>query len=199
VRCVEGDPALVDEQHAAAALERQRRPLLGDEHRRAELAGDVEDLDRSFRIELRGRLVQDEQLRLEREHRGEADALELAGRQGLRSALGETGGADLGERGVHPRPDLIRRGPDVLEAERDLVGNMPEDDLVLGILEEHGDCTREVGGPETPCVHARDDDATLEPPAVEMRDEAGKCAQERRLPGARRSEHGHDLARLERE
>ena len=98
-----------------------------------------------------------------------------------------------------PRPDLVRRRPDVLKAERDFVGDAPEDDLVLGVLKEHGDRAREIGRPEAPRVHAGDDDATLEPTAVEMRNETGERAQERRLARAGRAKHGHDLARLERE
>jgi hypothetical protein len=196
---VELDPPVRHEEHAVAPLERQGRPLLGDENRGAEPAGDVEDLDGSFWVELRRRLVEDEQLRFERKHGSETNPLELTGRKRLGAALGQALGANLRERGVRPRPDLIRRRPDVLEPEGNLVRDPPEYDLVLGILEERGDRAGEVGRPEAPRVHAGDDDTPLEPPAVEVRDEARERAEERRLAGAGRSEHRHDLARLERE
>ena len=100
---------------------------------------------------------------------------------------------------MHARPDLARRRADVLEPEGDLVLDAAEDDLVLGILEEGGDVAGEIGRPEAPGVLARDHDAALEPAAVEVRDEPRERAQERRLAGARRAEHRHDLARLDAE
>ena len=194
---VEPDPALVDEEHAVAALERQRGPLLREEDRRAELAGEVEELFGALRIELRGRLVEQEQRGLEGEHRGEAHSLELPGGQRLGSALGQPLAPNLGERGVHARPDLTRRRADVLEAEGDLVRDRPEDDLVLGILEERRNLACEVGRAEPPGVPAGDHDAALESPAVEVRNEPCERAEERRLAGTGRAEQRDDLAGLD--
>ena len=162
---------MVDEEHAVAALERQRGPLLGEEDRRAELAGEIEESFGALRIELRGRLVEQEQRGREGEDRGEAHPLELSGGQRLRPALGQPLAAYFGERVVHARPDLARRRADVLEAEGDLVRDRPEDDLVLGILEERRNLAGEVGGPEPPGVPAGDHDPALEAPAVEVRNE----------------------------
>ena len=51
----------------------------------------------------------------------------------------------------------------------------------------------------SPGVAARDLDASLEAAAVEVRDEPGERAQQRRLARARRAEQRDDLARLDRE
>ena len=190
---------MVDEEHAVAALERQRGPLLREKDRRAELAGEVEELFGALRIELRGRLVEQEQRGLESEHRGEAHPLELPGGQRLGPALGQPLSSHLCERCVHARPDLAGRPADVLEAEGDLVRDPAEDDLVLGILEEGCNLACEVGRAEPPGVPAGDHDPAPEPPAVEVRNEPRQRAEERRLARAGRAEQRHDLARLDPE
>ena len=59
-------------------------------------------------IELRGRLVEQQQLRLERERRGEADALQLAAGDLGHAAIAEARDADRGERALHARQDRRR-------------------------------------------------------------------------------------------
>ena len=88
-------------------------------------------------------------------------------------------------------------GADVLEPECDLVRDPPEDDLVLRILEERGDASRELGRARAPGVAALDLDPALEAAAVEVRDETGERPQERRLPRARRAEQRDDLPGLD--
>src|SRR5207247_5322075 len=82
---VERDPAVLDEENAIAALERQRRPLRGEDDGGAALLrdpqGEVNELLGGLRVELRRRLVEEQQPRLERERRREADPLQLAARQ----------------------------------------------------------------------------------------------------------------------
>ena len=84
--------------------------------------------------------------------------------------------------------------PEVLEAEGDLVRDPPEDDLVLRILEERRHGAGELGGAGAARVAAVDLDPALEAAAVEVRDEPGERAQQRRLPGAGGPEQGDDLA-----
>jgi hypothetical protein len=100
---------------------------------------------------------------------------------------------------VHARPDLHRRRAKVLEPERDLVLDTAEDDLILGILEQRGDLVREIRWAETARVASGHLDPPLEPAAVEVRNEPGQGAEERRLAGARRAEERDDLARFDPE
>ena len=74
-----------------------------------------------------------------------------------------------------------------------------EDDLVLGILEEGRNRPREIGGARPPRVEPGHLDPACEPPAVEVRNEPGQRAQQRRLPRAGRPEQRDDLARLDLE
>ena len=90
----------VDEQHAVAGVEHALGPLLGDDDR----------AHRCATRELEQRLAapsgsscevgssSSSKPRLERERRGEADALQLAARELGDRALGEMRGADRGER-----------------------------------------------------------------------------------------------------
>ena len=109
----------------------------------------------------------------------------------------EMRGADRGERPSRARADQLRRRADVLQPERDLGGHAREHDLVLGILEERRDGSREVGRPRAPGVVAGDLDAAGEAAAVEVRHEPGQRAQQRRLAAAGGAEQRDHLARLE--
>ena len=118
-RRVEDDPAAVDEKNAVAALEHRPRPLLGD-HGRTPLAGRVEDRPDRLGIELRGGLVEEQELRLERQRRREAHALQLAGGKLLGPAPGKAPRPHELERRERPCLDLRRRRSYVLQAELDL-------------------------------------------------------------------------------
>ena len=104
-------------------------------------------------------------------------------------------GADRGQRAQRPVFDLMRRSPDVLQAERNLVEDPREDDLVLRILEHRRDRAGQASRAVPPRVESRDLDAAREAAAVEVRDQAGERAEEGRLPGARTPEHQRDLSR----
>ena len=132
----------------------------------------VEERIRRGRVDLRRRLVEQEQARLERERRRERDALQLAARQLGGPALGEVPGADQLQRLVDPRPDVGRRDADVLEAERDLVRDLRHHDLVLRILEDRRDVAGKLGRARLARVAAGHDDAPRERAAVEVRHEA---------------------------
>ena len=66
-----------------------------------------------------------------------------------------------------------------------------------GSWKSDGDASRELGRARSPGVAAFDLDPALEAAAVEVRDETGERAQERRLSRARRAEQGDDLAGLD--
>ena len=141
-------------------------------------------------VELGRRLVEQQELRLERERRGEADALQLPARELDRAPVARCDAPTSAERRGDLRPDLLRRDGDVLEPERDLVLDARHHDLVLGILEDRRDDPRELGGPVRPRVEAADLDPAREPAAVEVRHEPRERAQQRRLAAARTGRAG---------
>ena len=98
---------------------------------------------------------------------------------------------------LRPRHDLRWSGPDILEPEGDLADHEREDDLLFRVLEDAGHRPGELGRRHRPRVASGDLDAALEAAAVKVRNEPCKCAQQRRLAGARRTKHGNDFARLD--
>ena len=105
---VEDDPALVDEDHPRRELERPRDAVLGEDDRGAEPLHGGEEERRGLGVELRGRLVEEEQLRLKREGGGEAYALELTARELHRLPSPEVQRVDGSERQLDPWPDVGR-------------------------------------------------------------------------------------------
>ena len=81
----------------------------------------------------------------------------------------------------------------------DLVRDAGEDDLVLGILEDGRDRAGQLGRPCVARVAAADLDPAVEAAAVEMRNEPGERAQQRRLARPGRPEQRDQLALLELE
>ena len=143
-RRVDHDPAAFDEDHAVARVQHAVGPLLRRDDRGTARARQLDRDRRAVRIELGCRLVEQQQPRLEREHGGEADALELATRELGHPPLGQVPRPHRRQSLGGPRPDPRRRHPEVLEAELDLGGNAGEDDLVLGILEQGRDGPGEI-------------------------------------------------------
>ncbi len=159
----------------------------------------VEERLGGLRVELRRRLVEQQQPRPEGERRGETHALQLAGGELGHGALGEVLGSDRGERFLDAAPDLGRRQAGVLEPEGDLVRDPAHHRLVLGILEDGGDEPDQRGRRRLAGIEAPDRHAPGEDTAVEVRHEAGERAQERRLAAAGRAEEGDVLAVVDRE
>ena len=198
-RCVEHDAAAVEEQDAVGVAQRERGTLLRDDHGCAARERVLEERLRALRIELRRRLVEEQQLGLERERRREADALQLAAGKLRDAAAGQVRGTDGRQRSLRARQDRLRRHADVLEPEGDLRLDLREDDLILRILEDGRDRARELRRMRVARVAAGDLDAAAEVPAVEPRHEPAERAHERRLAGAGGAEHEHDLARVDPE
>ena len=198
-RGVEDEAAAVDEEDTRRELERARDAVLGENDRRAEPLDGVEEERGRGRVELRRRLVEQQQLRLERERRGEAHPLQLAAGQLDRLSPPEVQRVDRLERALDARPDLGGRDAEVLEPEGDLVRDDRHHDLVLRILEDRRDGPGKRGRPRRTRVEAGDDDSAGEAAAVEVRHEPCERAQQGRLSGARWAEQRHNLAGLELE
>ena len=92
-----------------------------------ELALDRPDLlaqgDPDLGVEGRQRLVEEQDLRLDRERPGERDALLLAARQLARVAVALVGQVDQLEQLADPLADLVLRPLADLQAEADVVGD----------------------------------------------------------------------------
>ena len=106
-------------------------------------------------------------------------------------------GADCSQRFVCPTDDVLRRGADVLEPERDLADHAREDDLFFGVLEDAGHGPGQLRGTDRSRVAAGNLHAPFEAPAVKVWDEPCEGAQQRRLARAGWTEHGDDLARFD--
>jgi len=100
---------------------------------------------------------------------------------------------------VNAWQDRIRWRTDVLERERNLRVDAPEDDLVLGVLEDRCDGSGELRGTRAARVAARHLDAPFEAATVEPRNEPGERAHEGRLAGTRSAEEQHDFAAIDLE
>src|SRR5205085_9793876 len=99
------------------------------------------------------------------------------------------------ERRERARLDLLRWRADVLQAKGDLVEDAREYDLILGILEQRRDGSRQLSRAVPPCVEAGELDPAREAPAVELRNEPREGAKQCRLAGAGAAEHQRDLSR----
>src|SRR5918998_220305 len=97
----------------------------------------AQDLRASPRVEHRGGLVEEENLRVEGEEAGQRYALLLAAREGVGLSPLVAFEADGPDRLPHPTPHLLARHAQVLEPEGDVVLDEWRDEPVLGVLEEH--------------------------------------------------------------
>ena len=104
-------------------------------------------------------------------------------------------GADRFERLERARLNLLRRCADVLQAEGDLVEDASEDHLALGVLEQRRHGSGQARRAVPPGVETGDLDPAGETATVEVRNEPGERAKQRRLAGAGPAEYQRDLSR----
>ena len=149
------------------------------------------------RIEVRGRLVEDQQPGLRREGPRQGETLLLPPGQSSRPPSLEPGQPGVRQRdrnaGVHP---VERPGP-VLEPERDVILDPLHDELGRGILEHQPDS----GGDPDRADLANLALVQLEPAGHGgrdlVRDQAGERERERALARPRRADHEQEAAGLE--
>jgi hypothetical protein len=158
--------------------------MLDHDHRHIAAFGDAREhaayRARPVRVEIRGRLVQKEHARSEREDPRDGQALLLSTRQRRGRTVLAIGEADVRERAVDSRPDLGTGDAVVFEAERDVVTGSCHHELRLGVLEHE---TRTAADRELALLVATD--------RIEKAREGPK---QRALPGARRSQQEDALA-----
>ena len=199
-RRVEDDPSLLHHDHAIGDRERAVDALLGEDDGAPRLLDRGEERLGAVGVELGRRLVEQQELRLERERGGKADALQLPARELDRAPRREMRRADLGRApratrgqissGATPRfssPNATSFSTRVITTWSS--GSWKTDATVPA--SSAGPCER-VSSPPT---STRPGEAA----AVEVRHEPRERAQERRLAAAGRAEQRDDLAVLELE
>src|SRR6185295_13221678 len=115
--CVEEHPAVFEEQHPVRVFEHATRTLLRNHDGDAQLHNELEERLCGRGVELRGRLVQQEQPRSQRKRRGQGNALQLAARKLRHRTIDERQRTDGRECLVRPRQDLVRRSAEILQPE----------------------------------------------------------------------------------
>ncbi len=113
--------------------------MLDHDHRHIAAFGDAREhaayRTRAIRVEVRGRLVQEQHARSERKDPRDREALFLAARERGGRAVLAVWEADISERPVDTWPDLSGGDAVVLETESDIVAGSCHHELRLGVLE----------------------------------------------------------------
>ena len=179
--------------------------VLDDEQRRPrprELAEALADESRPFRVELRGRFVEDEVGRPHRKERGDDDELCLPAGESARLAFGQRLDAQDLERLPRARDRLARRQAEVHRTERDLLedGSRHARQLRRRVLEADPDPRRELV--QRLAVHRGAVDpqaATRDRAADRSRGETRRDEAQRRLARFVAADHAQHVAVGERQ
>ena len=193
---IEDDAAIHPAEHARVVLHAQDgRPTPG------QLRQQVGDARRACRIELRGRLVEDQDGRAHRHDAGDRHPLLLATGQGERLAVGEVADRQAGQRGVDP---LVHLGPghaQVLEAEGQLLADrqLRGGQLVGRRREDDPDPAEQRAARRGRGVDPLDGHPAVDLGPHDPGDEPGGSEREGRLAGPRSAGHAHLAAGRDRE
>ena len=145
-------------------------------------------------VQLRGRLVEHDQGRAQRERARQRHPLLLAPGEGGDAAMAQGERPDRRQRLFDPARHLARRQSGVLEREGDVALDSRVHELGLGVLEDEPDRSGEPAGRRGQEVEPRDPGAPAEAPAVEMRHQAVEGAEEGRLAAPGRARHQRQAA-----
>ena len=91
------------------------------------------------RVQIGGRLVEQQDFRLHRQHAGERGSPALAGAQVVRRAVALPVETHLRQAAIHPGAHSLGVKSHVQRAEGYVLLDRRHEDLVVGILEEHAD------------------------------------------------------------
>ncbi len=201
---VRDDPAVAPEHQGRVRQRAQVVQAVLDEHDRAvpqrgvvtvagpgaarEAGDEGPDVVGGRGVQQRGGLVEDEELRLGDERRGDRDALGLAARQRVGRAVVQVRGADGGERRGRAGVHAAGVGTAVLEREPQLLVHARQAELVAGPLLDEADAGGERGRRHLARVGAGHAEAAQDDAREGVRDDADERAQEGRLPAPGRAE-----------
>ena len=200
-RGVDGDPAVLHGHDPVGLGEQAPGAVLGEHHRHAAVAVDAhgqrQQLLGGDRVELARGLVQEQDRLPHRQHRGDRHPLLLAARKHRRRPSRDRRGAHRGEGLACPHRDLARRVAEVLEPECGLAVGPLHHELGLGVLEDEPRMPGQLARPVIARVESGHDHPPAQLAAVEVRCEAERGPQERRLARAGAADEQHELARLD--
>src|SRR4029077_14255982 len=140
--------------------------MFGDHRRHAELGNqpehDLQHVLGRLWVELRGRLIEHERIRMHGKSRGDGDALAFAAREGVDPAAPQRVDTDLVD---HLLDALAHQGPwqsEILETKSELRLDVLEDELRLRMLKDEADVDPELTRGVLASVEAADDDPAPE-------------------------------------
>ena len=177
-----------DDREAIRRREQPFQTVLGGDDRvplPSEVEAGVDDQVGTGRVELRGRLVENEAGWPQHQCGSDGDPLPLAARERRQAAAAEPERADPIQRlldAAGHRPGLHA---EVLEPEGDLAVDEIEHGLRLQVLEDEPDLVGQPPGRRAQHVEAADHGAAADATSVQMRHEPVAEPQERRLAAAR--------------
>ncbi len=195
---VEGDGARLHRDDPVGGGEAALETMFGEEDGHppllVETAQEPDQLVAGDGVQLRRRLVEEDQAGTGDQGGGEGHALELAAGEGVDGAVEEVwdrqGQGDLldgaGAGGGVVSPHLQRQ--------LDLGGDGGRDDLGLGILGDVADDRRQLSRPRLDRVEVGDGDGAFDLTAVEVRDEAAGGFEQGRLAGGGAAGEEDELA-----
>lgn len=141
----------------------------------------------AFRVELGGRLIEEEQARFEREHGGDGHALAFAPGEGVEAAATEVVDAERREEVIEAAVHLRAGEAMLLHAKGDFILDRFGDGLGFGLLEDHAGDGGDAAGGCTRGIDAGDGGGAGVVPAVELGHEAVEDAKERGLAACGRA------------
>src|SRR5215211_7085884 len=160
----------------------------------------VEDLLATYRVDVRGGFVEDEDERLEGQDRREGAGLLLAAREIVRVLAAVVTEAGEIQEPLGSLPDGVDRHAVVAGAEDDLVLHTGIEELGLGILRQHADDLGERADPQIALIVAPGDGDLPDEGAFELVGDQAVCSPaDRRLAGATWTRDEHHLPLLEGE
>ena len=155
----------------------------------------VQKIPAARRVQIAGRLVQDQGLGHEGQDRGQGQPLLLTARERRRRLLPEVIQADQAQAPIRPARDLRAVHAQVLRAEGHLQRDVGREELRLEVLEDEPDAVGEIPRALGPDVLAPDPHPAGEISAHEMGDRAVQGRRQRGAARAAAAEQPHQLAR----
>ncbi len=189
----------VHRDHPVAGREAALEAVFGEQHRHppllVEAAQQPDQLVAGDRVELGGRLVEQDQAGTGDQGRREGDALQLTAGERVDAAFEQVRDRQ-GEGHLLDRPGAVAGGVAAhLQRQLDLGGDGGRDDLGLGVLGDVADEGRQLRRTGLDRVEAGDVDRAGDLAAVEVRDEPAGRFQEGRLARGRAPGEQRELAR----
>ena len=203
-RLVGDEPAVAQLDHPVGGGQAALQPVLGEQDRGPPLlvepAQDAEQLVARDRVQLRGRLVEQQQPRPPRQRGGERDALQLAAAQLVRRAVEQAArGRARAPPPRHPRATAGAAQPRFSSGNASSARTVPITTCVSGSWKSVPATAASCAGP---CSRVSSPPVSTRPPNVppwKCGTSPARGPQQRRLPRARAAGEQHQLAGLDRQ